>query len=459
MTVAADPWRLTFARRARHSPGRAPRPDARLHRRRRARYRATRATATAPRRRHRRRDARDERPGAAARSRVRIRRDGDGIIAVEATVSGGRPVTRTAVGFTRRRRRALPRLRRALERRRPARQHRRELRRRRALPARGARRRSPASCRRRASAPRDDSTYFPIPWVALDARLRRAARQRRELVLRHGRRAAPTRGAMEANAQRAVVPRLRRPAPARRRRPHEPSASAASRAPPRRSSSARGGSPRTATTPTSRRCATPTRRPRVAQTYTHYLPCGDQVGKTDAERARVQKFHDAGLAVTTYFNPMICQGQHPAFDEAASRGLLTKNALGQPYLYRYTGSEQFLVGQFDFAQPGGGRLLRPAARRRRSTTATTAGWRTSASTRRPTRAPRERQDRRGRAQPLRRRLPPRRVRVLSAARASRSRASTAPAGPAPRAARRSSGAATRRPTGASTACGRRSGRG
>ena len=56
----------------------------------------------------------------------------------------------------------------------------------------------------------------------------------------------------------------------------------------------------------------------VAQTYTHYLPCGDQVGKTEAERARVSKFHDAGLAVTTYFNPMICQGQHPAFDEAAA---------------------------------------------------------------------------------------------------------------------------------------------
>ena len=99
----------------------------------------------------------------------------------------------------------------------------------------------------------------------------------------------------------------------------------------------------------------------LAQTYTHYLPCGDHVGKEAAERARVRKFHDAGLAITTYFNPMICQGEHPAFDEAASRGLLTKNALGQPYLYRYTGSEQFLVGQFDFTNPQAvdfyGRLL------------------------------------------------------------------------------------------------------
>ena len=102
----------------------------------------------------------------------------------------------------------------------------------------------------------------------------------------------------------------------------------------------------------------------VVQTYTHYLPCGDQVGKTDAERARIRKFHDSGLAVTTYFNPMICQGQHPAFDEAAGRGLLTKNQLGDPYLYRYTGSEQFLVGQFDFGNPDAaafyGRLLQEA---------------------------------------------------------------------------------------------------
>ena len=84
----------------------------------------------------------------------------------------------------------------------------------------------------------------------------------------------------------------------------------------------------------------------VAQTYTHYLPCADQTGRTEAERERVAAFHAAGLAVTTYFNPMICTN-HPRYGEA--RPHLTKNALGQPYEYRYTGSEQFLVGQFDFS--------------------------------------------------------------------------------------------------------------
>ena len=56
----------------------------------------------------------------------------------------------------------------------------------------------------------------------------------------------------------------------------------------------------------------------VAQTYTHYLPCADQAGREEAERARVAGFHDAGLAVTTYFNPMICT-THPALRRGGGR--------------------------------------------------------------------------------------------------------------------------------------------
>jgi len=99
----------------------------------------------------------------------------------------------------------------------------------------------------------------------------------------------------------------------------------------------------------------------VAQTYTHYLPCGDQVGTTERQRARTALFHAAGLAVTTYFNPMICTSYEPTYDEAAAQGALTRNALGQPYVYRYTGASQFLVSQFDFSSPAAvafyGRLL------------------------------------------------------------------------------------------------------
>jgi alpha-glucosidase (family GH31 glycosyl hydrolase) len=89
----------------------------------------------------------------------------------------------------------------------------------------------------------------------------------------------------------------------------------------------------------------------VMQTYTHYLPCGDHQGRTDEERARTAASHAAGLAITTYFNPMICTDYKPVYDEAVNRGYLTKDALGRPYEYRYTGSSQFLVGQFDFSNP------------------------------------------------------------------------------------------------------------
>lgn len=99
----------------------------------------------------------------------------------------------------------------------------------------------------------------------------------------------------------------------------------------------------------------------VVQTYTHYLPCGAQQGNEDAERARTAAAHAAGLAITTYFNPMICTDYHAAYDEAAAKGYLTKDALGRPYEYRYTGSSVFLVGQVDFSSPDArsfyGRLL------------------------------------------------------------------------------------------------------
>jgi alpha-glucosidase (family GH31 glycosyl hydrolase) len=90
----------------------------------------------------------------------------------------------------------------------------------------------------------------------------------------------------------------------------------------------------------------------VAQTYTHYLPCGSQQGAEAAQRERTARLHAAGLAVTTYFNPMICTTYEPRYSQAAARGVLTKDATGQPYVYRYTGASQFLVSQFDFSAPG-----------------------------------------------------------------------------------------------------------
>ena len=114
--------------------------------------------------------------------------------------------------------------------------------------------------------------------------------------------------------------------------------SAASRPPRRRSSSARGSSRRDGDAAIDSSALRDADVPSsVAQTYTHYLPCGDQRGDRAAERARVARFHDAGLAVTTYFNPMICTSYQPGVRPGGgARARCTKNAPGSPYVYRYT---------------------------------------------------------------------------------------------------------------------------
>jgi alpha-glucosidase (family GH31 glycosyl hydrolase) len=91
----------------------------------------------------------------------------------------------------------------------------------------------------------------------------------------------------------------------------------------------------------------------VAQTYTHYLPCGDHVGRRAEQRERTAWLHSRGLATTTYFNPMICTGYEPVYDEAVARGALTETASGDPYVYRYSTNSQFLVSQLDFSAPAG----------------------------------------------------------------------------------------------------------
>jgi alpha-glucosidase (family GH31 glycosyl hydrolase) len=84
------------------------------------------------------------------------------------------------------------------------------------------------------------------------------------------------------------------------------------------------------------------------QTYTHYLPCGDQV--TASERARTTAAHEAGVAITTYFNPMVCTNYPDAYGPAQTAGALTENQAGEPYVYRYGADvdDLFVVSQYDF---------------------------------------------------------------------------------------------------------------
>jgi alpha-glucosidase (family GH31 glycosyl hydrolase) len=91
----------------------------------------------------------------------------------------------------------------------------------------------------------------------------------------------------------------------------------------------------------------------LAQTYLHYLPCGDQQGRRDEERARTAAIHERGLAVTTYLNPMVCSSYGPVYQPAVAGGGLIENALGQPYLFNYSTDTSFQVAELDFAEPAG----------------------------------------------------------------------------------------------------------
>jgi alpha-glucosidase (family GH31 glycosyl hydrolase) len=89
----------------------------------------------------------------------------------------------------------------------------------------------------------------------------------------------------------------------------------------------------------------------VATTFAHYLPCGLSASARAAERAQTAALHAAGLASTTYLNPMICTTLQPAYDRAAAAGALGRTATGDPYVYRYFTSRFFDVAQFDFSDP------------------------------------------------------------------------------------------------------------
>jgi len=95
----------------------------------------------------------------------------------------------------------------------------------------------------------------------------------------------------------------------------------------------------------------------VAQTYTHYLPCGDHQGRRRAERARAARMHRAGMAVTTYINPMVCVGFGAVFDPGAEAGAFTAKPDGTPYTYHYSTATEFDVAQFDFSSDAGRRLF------------------------------------------------------------------------------------------------------
>jgi alpha-glucosidase (family GH31 glycosyl hydrolase) len=89
----------------------------------------------------------------------------------------------------------------------------------------------------------------------------------------------------------------------------------------------------------------------VAQTYLHYLPCGDHVGVREQERDRVDGYHARGYAITTYFNPHVCTSYSPVYEQAAANGFFVRNGAGDPYLLTNPFTADQIVSEIDFSKP------------------------------------------------------------------------------------------------------------
>ena len=109
----------------------------------------------------------------------------------------------------------------------------------------------------------------------------------------------------------------------------------------------------------------------AAETQMHFLPCGAHRDDPAYNGARTKQFHAAGLAHLVYFNPSLCTSYQPVWNEAAAQGLLIRERSGEPHVYPAfvggSGPAGFTsepLSQFDFTAPGTGpfyeRLLREA---------------------------------------------------------------------------------------------------
>jgi alpha-glucosidase (family GH31 glycosyl hydrolase) len=94
----------------------------------------------------------------------------------------------------------------------------------------------------------------------------------------------------------------------------------------------------------------------TVETHLRYLPCGGAVGRREHERERTAFFHAAGLATVSYFSPEVCVSYQPVYDDAARRGVLLENELGDPYVFDvFVGDAATLeapISMIDFTAPG-----------------------------------------------------------------------------------------------------------
>lgn len=88
----------------------------------------------------------------------------------------------------------------------------------------------------------------------------------------------------------------------------------------------------------------------VVQTYTHYLPAGDHIGKD--ERAFVENYHRWGYKVTTYVNCFVAEDHKGgAYSYGVKNKFFIMRKDGEPYSVYYIAYPKSRCGIVDFTNP------------------------------------------------------------------------------------------------------------
>ena len=209
--------------------------------------------------------------------------------------------------------------------------------------------------------PRDDATYFPMPWLLSTRGYGVLIDNNEPSVHRLGSERQDA-WSMETSAPQLSFLVLAGPAPAdvvrrltertgRQPRPVAPWLfgpwfhTGQENVPPRERVEGAVKTLREADAPAS-----------AVESHLRYLPCGEAVPHRAAERERTAYFHRNGLASLSYVNSEVCQEYEPVWSDAAARGVFQKDSSGRPYVFNaYVGSRtppQTPVSQFDFTAPG-----------------------------------------------------------------------------------------------------------
>jgi sulfoquinovosidase len=105
----------------------------------------------------------------------------------------------------------------------------------------------------------------------------------------------------------------------------------------------------------------------AVETHCRYLPLGEDRGHEEGERARTAMFHERGLSVLSYINPLVGEEYEEAFGAARDAGALIGRGGNDTYLFQaYAGGREppsTAETQYDYTEPEAGRAWGQVAAR------------------------------------------------------------------------------------------------